>query len=118
MASSTPQTTAGSPQSRSTTIVRPPASVRWALLGVMLAMLLSMLDNTVVGTAMPTIVGDVGGLEHLSWVVSAYMLATAVTTPIWGKFGDLFGRKSMYLISIVVFLVGSALWAPPRTWPS
>ncbi len=87
----------------------PPKSVRWALLGVMLAMLLSVLDNTVVGTAMTTIVGDLGGIDQLAWVVSAYTLATAVTTPVWGKFGDLFGRKWVYLISVVVFLVGSAL---------
>lgn len=109
MSSPIPQPTTGPAQGSSTASSKPPKNVRWALLGVMLAMLLSMLDNTVVGTAMPTIVRDVGGLEHLSWVVSAYMLATAVTTPIWGKFGDLFGRKSMYLISIAVFLIGSAL---------
>lgn len=86
-----------------------PKNVRWVLLGVMLAMLLSMLDNMVVSTAMPTIVGDLGGLEHISWVVTAYTLVTAVTTPVWGKFGDLFGRKPMYLASIAVFIVGSAL---------
>ncbi|WP_327350716.1 MDR family MFS transporter [Streptomyces sp. NBC_01304] len=86
-----------------------PKDVRWVLLGVMLAMLLSMLDNMVVSTAMPTIVGDLGGLEHISWVVTAYTLVTAVTTPIWGKFGDLFGRKPTYLASIAVFIVGSAL---------
>ncbi len=89
----------------------PPTSrnVRWALLGVMLAMLLSMLDNMVVGTAMPTIVGDLGGLDHIAWVVTAYTLATAVSTPVWGKCGDLYGRKHVYLASVVVFLLGSAL---------
>ncbi|MFF3645005.1 MDR family MFS transporter [Streptomyces sp. NPDC002564] len=86
-----------------------PKNVRWVLLGVMLAMLLSMLDNMVVSTAMPTIVGELGGLDHISWVVTAYTLVTAVTTPVWGKFGDLFGRKNMYLASIAVFIVGSAL---------
>ncbi|MGW8724795.1 MDR family MFS transporter [Streptomyces sp. NPDC055808] len=86
-----------------------PKNVRWVLLGVMLAMLLSMLDNMVVSTAMPTIVGDLGGLDHISWVVTAYTLVTAVTTPVWGKFGDLFGRKPMYLASIAVFIAGSAL---------
>ncbi|MGW5350294.1 MDR family MFS transporter [Streptomyces sp. NPDC004031] len=86
-----------------------PRNVRWVLLGVMLAMLLSMLDNMVVSTAMPTIVGDLGGLEHISWVVTGYTLVTAVTTPIWGKLGDLFGRKPLYLASIAVFVVGSAL---------
>ncbi|MFI1362483.1 MDR family MFS transporter [Streptomyces griseochromogenes] len=83
--------------------------VRWTLLGVMLAMLLGMLDNNIVGTAMPTIVRDLGGLEHLSWVVTVYTLATAVATPIWGKFGDLYGRKVVFQASIVVFLLGSLL---------
>jgi EmrB/QacA subfamily drug resistance transporter len=79
------------------------------LLGVMLAMLLSMLDNTVVGTAMPTIVGELGGLAHISWVVTSYTLATAVAAPLWGKAGDLYGRKYIYLASVALFLVGSAL---------
>src|ERR1700733_9965852 len=87
----------------------PAGHVRWALLGVMLAMLLSMLDNTVVGTSMPTIVRELGGFDHLSWVVVAYTLATAAATPVWGKLGDLYGRKHVYLISIVLFLAGSAL---------
>ena len=87
----------------------PAGNVRWALLGVMLAMLLAMLDNTIVGTSLPTIVRDLGGLNHLSWVVSAYLLATAASTPVWGKFGDLYGRKRLYLASVVVFLAGSAL---------
>lgn len=86
-----------------------PKNVRWVMLGIMLAMLLSMLDNMVVSTAMPTIVGQLGGLEYISWVVTAYTLITAISTPIWGKFGDLFGRKSVYLASIAVFVVGSAL---------
>src|SRR4051794_3045838 len=77
--------------------------------GLMIAMLLAMLDNLIVGTALPTIVGELGGLEHLSWVVTAYTLATAVSTPLWAKFGDLLGRKYVFMASIVVFLVGSAL---------
>ncbi|MER7836902.1 MDR family MFS transporter [Streptomyces sp. NPDC096040] len=85
------------------------ANVRWTLLGVMLAMLLGMLDNNIVGTAMPTIVRDLGGLGHISWVVTAYTLATAVATPIWGKLGDLHGRKRMFQASTVVFLAGSLL---------
>ncbi|MFJ2651132.1 MDR family MFS transporter [Streptomyces sp. NPDC087420] len=92
-----------------------PKNVRWVMLGIMLAMLLSMLDNMVVSTAMPTIVGQLGGLEYISWVVTAYTLITAITTPIWGKFGDLFGRKSMYLASIAVFIVGSALCGASRS---
>ncbi|RBQ19324.1 MFS transporter [Spongiactinospora rosea] len=77
--------------------------------GLMLAMVLAMLDNMVVGTAMPRIVGELGGLDHLSWVVTAYILGTTVSTPIWGKIGDLYGRKNIFLISIAVFMVGSAL---------
>ncbi|MDX2824653.1 MDR family MFS transporter [Streptomyces ipomoeae] len=86
-----------------------PRSVRVVLLALMIAMLLAMLDNMIIGTAMPTIVGDLGGLEHLSWVVTAYTLATAASTPIWGKLGDLYGRKSIFMTSIVIFLIGSAL---------
>ncbi|MFE3824984.1 MDR family MFS transporter [Streptomyces sp. NPDC059092] len=88
---------------------RQPRSVRVVLLALMIAMLLAMLDNMIVGTAMPTIVGELGGLAHLSWVVTAYALATAASTPIWGKLGDLYGRKGVFLASIVVFLIGSAL---------
>ncbi|GGO89582.1 MDR family MFS transporter [Wenjunlia tyrosinilytica] len=84
-------------------------SVRVVLVGLMITMLLAMLDNMIVGTAMPTIVGELGGLNHLSWVVTAYTLAAAASTPIWGKLGDLYGRKGIFLTSIVIFLIGSAL---------
>jgi EmrB/QacA subfamily drug resistance transporter len=77
--------------------------------GLLIAMLLAILDNLVVGTAMPTIVGELGGLAHLSWVVTAYALATAVSTPVWAKLGDLYGRKGVFMASIVLFLAGSAL---------
>jgi len=77
--------------------------------GLMLAMMLAMLDNFIVGTALPRIVGDLGGLAHLSWVVTAYVLGMTVSTPIWGKIGDLYGRKPIFLTAIVIFLVGSAL---------
>ncbi|MBT2369013.1 MFS transporter [Streptomyces sp. ISL-10] len=89
--------------------VRPERSVRVVMLALMIAMLLAMLDNMIVGTAMPTIVGELGGLEHLSWVVTSYTLATAASTPIWGKLGDLYGRKGVFLASIVIFLIGSVL---------
>ena len=79
------------------------------LVGVMMAMLLAMLDNMIVNTALPRIVGDLGGLAHYSWVVTAYILASTAATPIWGKLGDLFGQKRTYLASIVLFLAGSAL---------
>ena len=84
-------------------------SVYIAVIGLMLGMLVAMLDNLIVSTALPTIVGDLGGLSHLSWVVTAYALGAAVTTPIWGKLGDLHGRKAMFMLAIVVFLIGSAL---------
>jgi EmrB/QacA subfamily drug resistance transporter len=77
--------------------------------GLMLAIMLAMLDNMIVGTAMPRIVGELGGVDHLSWVVTAYVLGTTVSTPLWGKIGDLYGRKNIFLTSIVIFLVGSAL---------
>ncbi|MFC3573879.1 MDR family MFS transporter [Streptomyces yaanensis] len=86
-----------------------PRSVRVVLLALMIAMLLAMLDNMIVGTAMPTIVGELGGLEHLSWVVTAYTLATAASTPLWGKLGDMYGRKGAFMTSIAIFLIGSAL---------
>ncbi|MFC1416319.1 MFS transporter [Streptacidiphilus cavernicola] len=83
--------------------------VRLVFLGVMLGMFLAALDQTIVSTALPTIVGDLGGANHLSWVVTSYMLAATATTPLWGKLGDLFGRKYVFIICIVIFLIGSAL---------
>ena len=72
-------------------------------------MLLAALDQTIVATALPTIAGDLHGLSHLSWVVTAYLLASTVSTPLWGKLGDLYGRKLFFQAAIVIFLVGSAL---------
>src|SRR5258707_3691691 len=77
--------------------------------GLLMAMLLAMLDQLVVGTALPRIVGDLGGVSHLSGVVTAYTLASTVTTPFYGKLGDMYGRKKLFIFSIVLFLVGSAL---------
>ncbi|MEW9554101.1 MFS transporter [Nonomuraea sp. NPDC050783] len=79
------------------------------IVALMLGMLLAALDQTIVSTALPTIVGDLGGLEQLSWVVTAYMLASTVSTPLWGKLGDQYGRKRLFVGAIVIFLVGSAL---------
>ncbi|MFB7617609.1 MFS transporter [Kitasatospora sp. NPDC056181] len=76
---------------------------------LLLAMLLAALDQTIVSTALPTIVSDLGGLEHLSWVVTAYMLASTAATPLWGKLGDMYGRKRFFQASIVIFLLGSVL---------
>ncbi|MEV6979260.1 MDR family MFS transporter [Kitasatospora sp. NPDC093806] len=83
--------------------------IRLVMVGLVVTMLLAMLDGLIVGTAMPTIVGELGGAEHLAWVVTSYTLATAASTPIWGKLGDLYGRKGTFLTSIVIFLAGSAL---------
>src|SRR3954470_3952459 len=77
--------------------------------GLMLVMLLASLDQTIVSTALPTIVGELGGLEHLSWVVTAYLLAVTVVTPLYGKLGDLYGRKRVLQGALALFLAGSAL---------
>jgi EmrB/QacA subfamily drug resistance transporter len=77
--------------------------------GIMLAMLLSALDQTVVGTALPRVIADLNGLEHYAWVFTAYMLASTVTVPIYGKLSDVYGRRPFFLIGMVLFLLGSAL---------
>ena len=83
--------------------------------GLLLVMLLAALDSTIVATALPTIVNELGGLAHLSWVVTAYLLAQTIVTPIYGKVGDLYGRKRVLQFAIVLFLVGSALCGLSRT---
>ncbi len=80
-----------------------------AMLGAMLAMLLAALDQTIVATAMPKIVGELNGLEHLSWVFTAYMLASVITVPLYGKLSDIYGRRFFYLFGIGIFLLGSIL---------
>ncbi|HEU4877395.1 MAG TPA: MDR family MFS transporter [Sphingomicrobium sp.] len=86
-----------------------PQSIKLIFGALLLVMLLASLDQTIVSTALPTIVGEFGGLEHLSWIVTAYMLATTVVTPLYGKLGDLFGRKIVLQVAILLFLAGSAL---------
>jgi EmrB/QacA subfamily drug resistance transporter len=82
----------------------------WTVFGaLMLGMFLAALDQTIVSTALPTIVGELGGLNHLSWVVTSYLLASTVSTPIYGKLGDMFGRKPVFLAAILIFLAGSML---------
>ncbi|MFE7132760.1 MFS transporter [Streptomyces sp. NPDC057638] len=76
---------------------------------LLLGMLLAALDQTIVSTALPTIVSDLGGLEHISWVVTAYLLASTAATPLWGKLGDQYGRKKLFQTAIIIFLIGSAL---------
>ncbi len=77
--------------------------------GLLMAMMLAMLDQLIVGTALPRIVGTLGGVSHLSWVVTAYTLSSTITTPFYGKLGDMYGRKKFFLSAIVIFLAGSAL---------
>jgi EmrB/QacA subfamily drug resistance transporter len=83
--------------------------------GLLLVMLLAALDSTIVSTALPTIVGDLGGLEHLAWVVTGYLLAQTIVTPIYGKLGDLYGRKIVLQSAVVLFLAGSVLCGLSRT---
>ncbi|KAA1061221.1 MDR family MFS transporter [Enterobacter mori] len=94
-------------------VMNPPAqkapSIKLLFSALLLVMLLSALDQTIVSTALPTIVGELGGLDKLSWVVTAYILSSTIVVPLYGKFGDLFGRKIVLQIAIVLFLVGSAL---------
>ncbi len=77
--------------------------------GLMLGMLLAALDQTIVATALPTIVGDLGGVSHLSWVVTAYLITSTIVTPLYGKLSDIYGRRLVFQVAIVIFLIGSAL---------
>ena len=90
-------------------------NLRLVFAGLLLVMFLAALDQTIVATALPTIVGDLGGLNHISWVVTAYLLAQTVVTPLYGKLGDLYGRKIVLQSALVVFLVGSALCGQSRS---
>jgi MFS family permease len=78
------------------------------MVGVLLVMLLASLDQTIVSTAMPRIIGELNGLDRYTWVTTAYLLTSTVMIPIYGKLSDLFGRKIIFLIGIVLFLIGSA----------
>ncbi|HEX5187947.1 MAG TPA: MDR family MFS transporter [Streptosporangiaceae bacterium] len=97
-----PDSTTGGPQLS-------PRQVLVVMSGLLLGMLLAALDQTIVATALPTIAGDLHSLSKLSWVVTAYLLASTVCTPLWGKLGDLYGRKIFFQAAIVIFLIGSAL---------
>src|SRR5213076_1923679 len=83
--------------------------------GLMAGLLVAALDQTIVATALPTIVGDLGGLNHLSWVVTAYLLTSTVTVPLYGKLSDLYGRRRLFVVSISIFLAGSALCGVAQT---
>ncbi|WP_223767249.1 MDR family MFS transporter [Streptomyces huiliensis] len=82
---------------------------RLGVFGLMLGIFLAALDGQILSAALPTVVGDLGGVDHLSWVVTAYLLTASAATPLWGKIGDLYGRKGAFLASVVLFLAGSAL---------
>ncbi|MFH7600150.1 MFS transporter [Streptomyces racemochromogenes] len=84
---------------------------------LLLGLLIAALDQTIVSTALPTIVSELGGMEHLSWVVTAYMLASTAATPLWGKLGDQYGRKKLFQYAIVIFLIGSALCGLAQDMP-
>jgi EmrB/QacA subfamily drug resistance transporter len=96
---------------------QPAPRVRLIFGALMLVILLASLDQTIVATALPTIVGDLGGLQHLSWVVTAYLLASTITGPLYGKFGDLYGRKKVLQVAIVIFLIGSVLCGIAQNMP-
>src|SRR5215470_5629421 len=93
------------------------ASIRAVFGALFLALWLAALDQTVVSTALPTMVGELGGLAHLSWVVTAYLLTSTVVGPLYGKFGDLHGRKIVLQVAIGIFLAGSALCGLAQSMP-
>src|SRR4029450_7178705 len=91
--------------------------VRLIFGALMLVLLLAALDQTIVATALPTIVGELGGVAHLSSAAPAYLLASTVVGPLYGKFGDLYGRKIVLQTAIVIFLIGSALCGLAQNMP-
>jgi EmrB/QacA subfamily drug resistance transporter len=92
------------------TVEQPTGRALWTVFGaLMLGMFLAALDQTIVSTALPTIVGELGGLDHLAWVVTAYLVASTASTPLYGKLGDMLGRKPVFQAAIVIFLAGSLL---------
>src|SRR6476620_4071572 len=83
--------------------------------GLLLGMSLGALEATVVGTAMPTVIAQLGGLAHYSWVFSAYLLTSTASVPIWGRLSDLYGRRRMYLFAVAAFLIGSVACGAAQT---
>lgn len=101
-----PEPTASAPEAAAET----PQKLPWAIISsVAMLLLLASLDQTIVSTALPTIVADLGGLEHLSWVVTAYILTSTIVAPLYGKLGDLYGRRNTIFVSVALFLTGSVL---------
>ena len=96
-------------------VAAPATSVRVVIASVAVLLLLASLDQSIVATALPTIVADLGGLDHLSWVVTAYILASTVVAPLYGKLGDIYGRRAMVFVSVALFLAGSTLCGMAQT---
>src|SRR5512143_2130149 len=86
-----------------------PREVRTVFAGLMMALALASLDQNIVGVALPLIVSELGGLHHLSWVVTSFLVTSTATTPLYGKLSDMYGRKPLFIIAILVFLAGSCL---------
>src|SRR5690606_25304391 len=99
-----PKAPGGAPPGNAEAPERVSGSIVLPIGALLLGLLLAALDQTIVATALPTIVSILGGLEHLSWVVTAYLLASTAATPLWGKLGDQYGRKKLFQIAIVIFL--------------
>src|SRR5271156_185040 len=83
--------------------------------GLMLALTLASLDQNIVNTALPRIVSDLGGLAHLSWVVTAFMVTSTISTPLYGKLSDMYGRRTLYFAAIIIFLIGSVVCGMAQT---
>src|SRR5476651_1407606 len=83
--------------------------------GLMLALTLASLDQNIVSTALPRIVSDLGGIAHLSWVVTAFLVASTISTPLYGKLSDMYGRRRLFFIAITIFLIGSTLCGLAQT---
>lgn len=94
-----------------------PVPLRLIFAGLMTGLFLASVDQTIVATALPTIVGDLGGIEHLSWIVIAYLLTATATTPLWGKCSDIFGRRQCFQAAIAIFVIGSALCGVAQSMP-
>ena len=94
-----------------------PSDVRAIVIGALLALFLSALDQTIVATALPPIAADLGGFTLISWVVTAYLLTSTCVTPIVGKLSDLYGRRLILNVSLILFMLGSALCALAPSMP-
>src|SRR5512142_2075272 len=92
-----------------------PREVKTVFAGLMMALALASLDQNIVGVALPRIVSDLGGLNHLSWVVTSFLVTSTATTPLYGKLSDMYGRKPLFIIAIAIFLIGSCLCGPARS---